>query len=306
MHSPDSFTTLLDAMCRSDLESLRDRYATCIFWSTAAVAVGCAMEVPEVIHELWTNLFPAKFERLIKAVSSVGLLLVILGVGGELAFDHWRSAYEDLLQTFNNVLLVDAELQAVAAQHDAGNARDAANEAEEAAGQARKEAESVFAIAAQANESARGALAMAGDAKAEAAMVATNVAKVDAKYAPRTLSKTKRQILIELLRGAATKPKRTINIEVSVDAPDGSAYADEIADAISEPSTGWTAVNNGNLMTSDGKCTGVRILVHDANSAPPWAGELQHAMQWAGIGGLGAYNASVRAGDSEILVCRKN
>jgi hypothetical protein len=121
-----SFVTLLDDMCRTDLESLRDWYASCIFWSILAVVVGCVMEVPEVLHELWPTLFALRFDRPIKIVSSIGLLFVVLGVAGELSFEHWRSGYEGLLQNFENILLVDAERHAASAQQEAGDAKDSA------------------------------------------------------------------------------------------------------------------------------------------------------------------------------------
>jgi hypothetical protein len=84
------------------------------------------MEVPEVLHELWPKLFAQKRERQIKIVASIGLGFVVLGVAGELCFEHWRAGYEGLLQNFDNILLVDAELRAAAAQQ---KANDAANEA---------------------------------------------------------------------------------------------------------------------------------------------------------------------------------
>jgi hypothetical protein len=57
MHIDPSYARALDDLIRADLISHRDWYAGCIFWSTLAVVIGCAMEVPEVLHELWPNLF---------------------------------------------------------------------------------------------------------------------------------------------------------------------------------------------------------------------------------------------------------
>jgi hypothetical protein len=127
-----SLLTLLDDMYRADLEAMRDWYATCIFWSTSAVVVGCAMEVPEVLNEVWPDLFAKKFNKPIKIVSSIGLLFVILGVAGELSFEHWRSGYEELLQHFDEASLADAELHAAFAQQEAGDAKDSANKAADA------------------------------------------------------------------------------------------------------------------------------------------------------------------------------
>jgi len=149
-----SFLAYLDDAARADLEGMRDWYATCIFWSTLAVVVGCAMEVPEVMHELWPKLFPARFDRRIKVVSSIGLLFVVLGVGGELGFEHWRSGYEGLLQTFDNVLLTNAELHAASAQQAAGDARDSANEAAYASSLAKGSAANAVNLATSARKEA--------------------------------------------------------------------------------------------------------------------------------------------------------
>lgn len=119
----------LEDIIRTDLILQRDWYASCIFWSTLAVVVGCAMEVPEVLHELWPTLFAKRFERAIKWVASIGLGLVVLGVAGELNFEHWRSAYEGLLEDFGNILLVDAERQATEATEQAGSAAASSNSA---------------------------------------------------------------------------------------------------------------------------------------------------------------------------------
>jgi hypothetical protein len=118
----------IDDLIRVDLISQRDWFAECIFWSTLAVVIGCAMEVPEVLHELWPKLFAQKRERLIKIVASIGLGFVVLGVAGELCFEHGRAGYESLLQNFDNILLVDAERRTASAQKEA---EDAAVEAGE-------------------------------------------------------------------------------------------------------------------------------------------------------------------------------
>jgi hypothetical protein len=122
------YARAIDDLIRSDLISQRDWFADCIFCSTLAVVIGCAMEVPEVLHELWPKLFAQERERLIKIVASIGLGFVVLGVAGELCFEHGRAGYEGLLQNFDNILLVDAERHAASAQKEA---EDAAVEAGE-------------------------------------------------------------------------------------------------------------------------------------------------------------------------------
>jgi hypothetical protein len=197
-----------------------------------------------------------------------------------------------------------AKDSAQAAVLAAQTARDVSGEAKEEANAAMGRATAVFGVATEAGKSARGALTMAGDAKAEVAAVKSNIDAVDAKYAPRTLSKAKRGILIELLRKARTKSKEPVVIEVSVDAPDASAYAVEIAGAFNDPSTGWHAKVEGLRFNTEGK-KGVFLLFHSASSYPLWGGELQIVLQSAGIGGDGATNPEIPAGEMRILIAAK-
>jgi hypothetical protein len=129
-------------MIRADLEGMRDWYAGCIFWCTLAVAAGCAMEFPEVIHEFRPQLFAKKYEKLIQLLSTAGLMLVVLGLAGELCFEHWRAGYEGLLERYNDILLEDAERHTADAQLEAGNAKLSADEAALAATRANNEANS--------------------------------------------------------------------------------------------------------------------------------------------------------------------
>lgn len=163
-------------MCRADLGNMRDWYATCIFWATLAVVVGCVMEVPEVLHELWPDLFAQKFDRLIKIVSSIGLLFVVLGVAGELSFEHWRSGYEELLQRFDNVLLADAELHAASAEQEAGDAKESALKAADASVLASGAASNAVSIASTARKEADSFEATIVSAKNQAADAESHLA----------------------------------------------------------------------------------------------------------------------------------
>jgi hypothetical protein len=103
------------------------------------VAVGVALEGPELLHEMWPRLFTCftrgsvqrirKFKRIIKKVGLWGWLLVVVGIVGEGIFEALQNRAEGQLQTFNDILLADA-------QRNAGNARasaiDAANAAQKA------------------------------------------------------------------------------------------------------------------------------------------------------------------------------
>jgi hypothetical protein len=101
------------------------------------------MELPEVLHELWPRLFAQRFERSIKIVASIGLGFVVLGVAGELTFEHWRSGYEGLLENFENILLVDAERHVALTQQEAGDAATSAKTAHDEADTVKTEADAL-------------------------------------------------------------------------------------------------------------------------------------------------------------------
>ncbi len=211
-----------------------------------------------------------------------------------------------------NDALSDLKIRSLdAVSHDADStakgAKITADAAKTEADGAKATADQVFSVADNARQAASGALSIASDAKAQVATVRSNIAAVDAKYAPRKLSKTERDTLIDFLRKAPIKPTSPISVDSSADAPDGPAYAKEIADAINDPATGWKADAHGDMWTSNGGETGVALLLPlDASSQPPWAGELQQALRASALGGDGEPNKEIKAGTVAILVRRKN
>jgi hypothetical protein len=238
-----------------------------------------------------------------KLLERIGLCFFAIAVAAELAAYGYGQ---------RNDALSDQKIRSLdAVSHDADitakGAKVTADAAKIEADGAKATADQVFSVADNARLAASGALSIAGDAKAQVATVQSNIAAVDAKYAPRTLPKDKRDILIRFLRNTAIKPSSVVSVDTAVDAPDGSAYGQEIVDAINDPSTGWKA-KSGNTWTSNGGSTvGVILLLPLTPSAqPPWAGELQQALRTAGIGGDGVSNAEVKAGEAVILVRRKN
>jgi hypothetical protein len=274
-------------------------------------------EAPGELHQLkkWW-----KLKRLGKAVgwkvpiTFLGLVLVIGGIIGEGIFEFLSADAETAIRAHDEHVLGETIIEAGDAKDSADAASKAAKEAEKAAGLATKssgeaidKANSVFGIAAKAGEEAKGALAVAGDAKKQAGEVQSNIAKIDEKYAPRTLSKIKRDILIRFLREASIKPKEPIEIQFDLTASDGEAYGKEIEDAINDPSTGWTA-KKPVAATGDGEKIGVFLGVRDIASAPPGAAFLQQALKSAGIGGDGLTDPRLPVGSMQIkiLICRKN
>jgi hypothetical protein len=293
---------------RSALEGREELWFICLLVASGGVAIGCVLEIPETWTDLkeWRKLRKESVEPPAWRVpmAAIGLLLVVLGVIGEGVFEALVSINETALRAHDEQALAETIKEAGTAKESAEKAQRASELASKSAGEALGKAETASATADKADQSARGALTTAGDARAEVATVQSNIAAVDEKYAPRTLSKIKRDILIELLSKARPVSPQPVVVVVSADAPDGSAYAAEIADAISDPATGWKAKAEG-LMTSDGRNKGVFILVKDSQSAPLWTIQLQRALKSAGIGGEGANNPNIHAGTAEILIERK-
>lgn len=155
---------------------MRDWYATCVFWSTIAVIVGCAIEAPEVIHEVWPTLFAERFDRAIKVASSVGLLLVVLGVSGELTFEHWRSAYQEQLQFLDDTFLTEAQQRAATAELDAGDAERSAEDAADASNKAIGNAAKASQLATDARQEADGFEKDIVNAKSTAASAESHLA----------------------------------------------------------------------------------------------------------------------------------
>jgi len=250
------------------------------------------MEVPEVLHQLWPSLFDQRFERLIKMVSSIGLLFVVLGVSGELAFEHWRSGYEELLQEFDNVLLVDAETRAALAQQDAGDAKDSATDAATAsvratisakaasraasdavklASGARKEADSFEQDIVSANKTAASAEQHLADAQREAAQAEIELNRI----------RTPRSISYEPSVVAALVPFKGTEYTLSVFQDEEAFQMAKTVDRIlgaagwirKEPSTHNLGITYFNILGQDFKdavplCVETGIQVHVQEKEP--------------------------------------
>jgi hypothetical protein len=131
--SPDLIKAMDDAI-RGDLQSFSDSFFWLALMSSLIVVIGVAFEGPELLHELWPKMFPVFAKRWVKKIGFIGWLLVVLGVGGEVIFGLLEYKAQGLLQTFNDILLTDAQRQSSDA-----NERASMNEKE--AAQLRKDAE---------------------------------------------------------------------------------------------------------------------------------------------------------------------
>lgn len=207
------FLRFLDDTVLFDLESIRDGFSTAAFWSTLTVVVGCAMEVPEVLHELWSNLFPSRFERVIKILSSIGLLFVILGVAGELASEHFGSEYEGLIRSLNEAVLSDTETRMAEAILTVGNVRTsaevsakAASAAEDASGRAISSSSEALANASAAQHEADSYARDIAGAKREAANAVSRLADAEQRLA----DSTQREAAAEAKLSAIKTPRSLI------------------------------------------------------------------------------------------------
>jgi hypothetical protein len=126
----------LDNKIRFNLQGFDDWFFYWVMASAFVVVLGCAMEGPEILHELWPTVFAVFSSRWVKKVGLVGWLLVVLGVAGEGVFEVFEYKTQGLLQTFDEILLADAQRQAGDAKQSAEGAATAAQLAKDASGDA--------------------------------------------------------------------------------------------------------------------------------------------------------------------------
>ncbi len=250
---------------RDSLVLISEKGFKWLTYSTALVGAGCVLE----IGETWTLL--TRWVRLKRGrpvedenptswhipAGAIGLLFVIIGVSGEGYFEVKVSNADTALRAHDEAVLADTIKEAGTAKDSANDAVKAAELAKRSAGEAIVKADTASAAANKAGASAAGALIFAGNAKTEIATTEAevktteaNVQRVDEKFAFRTLSRIKRDILVEFLKKAPIKPKEPIQVEAFLSAVDGITYGGQISDAINDPATGWQAGQVSALLVS--------------------------------------------------------
>jgi hypothetical protein len=122
-------TGVIDSAIKTDLQHLRYRYFVCLLVSTAIVGIGLLLEVFEIAHDMWGVrkkksielkywLAPSMERReyrtpdWMKVLTAVGWLLIVVGVMGEGVFEGYVSWADGTLQTFNDILLGEAQKEA--------------------------------------------------------------------------------------------------------------------------------------------------------------------------------------------------
>ena len=111
------------------MRSFRDSWFHWLSVATVAVAIGVALEGPEIFHEArdgWFNIETHK-PRWLTLVGLVGWLLIVGGVSGEFFLAEVVSSADGLIQTFDNIRIVSASSEAARADERASaNERRAA------------------------------------------------------------------------------------------------------------------------------------------------------------------------------------
>jgi hypothetical protein len=122
-------TDAIDSAIKTELQQLRFRYFVGVLVSTGLVFFGLFLEFPEIAHDMWGItkresielkywLTPSmerkefKVPDWMKRWTAVGWLLIVVGVGGEGFFDGFVSWTDGTLQTFNDILLGEAQTKA--------------------------------------------------------------------------------------------------------------------------------------------------------------------------------------------------
>jgi hypothetical protein len=135
---PSSSVHTLRLLTKVALGHLRDQDFTILWVVTFMVAVGVAMEGPEIVHDIGKAIARCQKKRFsrddphpwITIFAAVGWLLIAIGVAGELWGDTLINSVDVDLQTVNDDLLHDAEIATGNAIEDAGRANDRAAQAD--------------------------------------------------------------------------------------------------------------------------------------------------------------------------------
>jgi hypothetical protein len=136
---PPELVDALDNLVKADLLQWRDMWFHCLLWSTGIVALGLALEGPELWHEIKHILLDRRDGRMFfvrtshevpprwKVWAFVGWVLIVVGVIGEGIFEGIVSSADGKVQTFNNILLEATQREAGSAAKSAKTAHDEAD-----------------------------------------------------------------------------------------------------------------------------------------------------------------------------------
>src|SRR5579884_820007 len=139
------------------LITVRDMYFSWLLWSSGAVAVGVALEGPELIHEARKTLFHIRVPspRWITLVALIGWILVAIGVLGEGISEALVSRADGKIQASNDERLANTTKEAGDAKTSARAAAGAAATADQKTQSAKDDAEAAASIAARVRKEVR-------------------------------------------------------------------------------------------------------------------------------------------------------
>jgi len=261
------FINTLDNSIREELQRTSHTFFLWVLISAFVVAAGVALEGPELLHEMWPRLFAPftkgsvtrirKFKRFIKKIGFGGWLLVVVGIVGEGIFEALQNRAEGQLQTFNDILLADAQRQSSVANERANGAyeraaeteREASQENERAAGTekqaseenaraaealkaaevARKTAEGFALQIAQANKEAKDADARAAEANETAERERLARLQLEARLADRVITPDQQRRITEAF---APMRGQTVDIVILGDSREINTVVDAILGSI--------------------------------------------------------------------------
>ena len=104
-----------DELARSDLEALRTIFFVCLVAATIAVFAGVVLEEGEAWMHAIKHLLPLDpitVYRWAKRLVKIGWILIVIGVAGEGIFEVLVTRADDILGTFDNILLTEARKDA--------------------------------------------------------------------------------------------------------------------------------------------------------------------------------------------------
>jgi hypothetical protein len=272
MPVPSGLIEAMDDAIRDDLQNFSDFFFWLAMVSSAVVVIGVVIEGPELLNELWPKTFSLFAKRWVKKIGLIGWLLVVIGVGGEVVFGLLENKAQGLLQTFDEILLADAQRQSGAANERANGAYERAAETESEASQENERAAKAEQHAAEENSRAAKALeaseiarkdaegfqlkiALANERAANAELETEQLRK---QLADRTLSPAQEQSIGKKLKQFSGQP---YTITAYWDSKESMGLANQIHTAL-KLIAGWSYSDEGSKSMMLGGEVGVMVWTH--------------------------------------------
>lgn len=222
---PPDISRAVDGLMKADLQHWRDRWFSWLLYSAGAVAVGVLLEGPELLYEI-IGLVRRKDCELtlderhkapgwVPLVALVGWILVVAGVAGEVVTESFVSQADGNLQTFNDVVVAEAQKESAAALARAASAYQQAVLAEINLAHAEQQA---------------------AEAKSNAETERLARVQLERDLQPRRLTTAQKEKLTSLLRDRPLP----IGIMWAMDGTEAVDFANDIGDALNK--AGWITV----------------------------------------------------------------